>query len=74
MKESPEEMKLMIQDHEFNIEKRLLGLAKDMGNEAEDIRRRRKQIVKMEEKELSEETTNHYSISYSPLKQAPSVS
>ena len=68
MKESPEEMKLVIEDHEFNIEKRLLGLAKEMGSEAEDIRHQRKQIQKMEEKEVSEETTNHYSVNYTPSR------
>jgi hypothetical protein len=55
MKESPEELKILVHDHEFNIEKKLLQLTKNMRQAAEDIRQQREQIRVLDRKDEVDE-------------------
>ena len=44
MKETPEELNILVNDYEFNIEKKLFRLAKNMKEAAKEIKNQREQI------------------------------
>lgn len=55
MQESAEEVRILVHDYEFSIEKKLLHLTRNMKETAEGIHYQREQIRRIEDKEGLEE-------------------